>query len=581
MAADRRRSGLFWFFLVSAVFLTFFAGALYLVVRGFRGAVSSVSRGSAVEIDLAIAFPEESLFDLGGPFFGYEALTFRDLLGGISRAKEDARIEKLLLHVRPTGLGWGHVAELRDHLLDFKSSGKSLVAFVEYGSNRDYYLASAADQIYLHPRTVLDLRGVRAEATFVREALGKMGVEAEFERFAAYKDAPDMFTRDDMSSASREALEGLVKTVHDSLVAGLVESRGMERRHAGSLIARGPFTAKEALELDLVDGLHYFDEVKKRMAPEGKDEVATVSVVEYLRAPVNAPAFGTRARIAVIYGIGAIVGGESTEDAMFGRVMGSDTIAKAFESAREDETIDAVVFRIDSPGGSDVASDIIWREATLTREKKPVVVSMADVAASGGYWIATASDAIVAEPTTITGSIGIYAGKFNLRGLYDKIGVSVEGVESSANADFYSSNRSFTPEEREKLRDILEEGYRAFLKRVAESRKKTEDEVHSVAQGRVWSGRDAKEIGLVDELGGFKRALEIAKEKAGFAADARVELRIFPEKKPLLQYLLSSLTVSANSRLLDPLQILARSPILRLAASGAPLVLMPFQLQID
>jgi len=582
MSADRKRSGLFWFVLVSAAFLAFFAGSLYLVVRGLRGAVSPVARGSAVEIDLALAFPEDSLFDLGGAFFGYQTLTFRDLLGGIARAKEDARIEKLLLHVRPTGLGWGHAAELRDQLLDFKSSGKPLVAFVEYGSNRDYFLASAADEIFIHPRSVLDLRGVRAEALFVRGALEKIGVEAEFERFAAYKDAPDMFLREEMSPESREAIAGLVATVHHSLVEALLQGRGMDRERAASLIARGPFTAAEALELDLVDGLHYIDEVKKRLAPEGKDEIGTVSVVDYLRAPSGAPSFGAKARIAVIYGIGAIVGGDSTEDAVFGRVMGSDTIAEAFERAREDESIDAVVFRIDSPGGSDVASDVIWREATLTRGKKPVVVSMADVAASGGYWIATASDAIVAEPTTVTGSIGIYAGKFNLAGLYDKIGVSTDGVGSSANADFFSSSRSFTPEERETLRRILESGYRAFLERVAESRKKTTDEVHSVAQGRVWSGRDAKELGLVDELGGLRRALDIAKEKAGFPADAKVELRIFPEKKPLLEFLLSNFAASSKPRLalLDPREILAHSPLLRYIASGAPLALMPFQIQI-
>jgi len=582
MSADRRRSGFFWFVLVSAAFLAFFAGSLYFVVRSFRGAVSAVARGSAVEIDLALAFPEDSLFDLGGAFFGYETLTFRDLLGGISRAKEDARIEKLLLHVRPTGLGWGHAAELRDQLLDFKSSGKPLVAFVEYGSNRDYFLASAADEIFLHPRTVLDLRGVRAEAMFVRGALDKIGVEAEFERFAAYKDAPDMFLRDEMSPESREAIERLVATVHDSLVEALLQGREMDRERAASLIAQGPFTAQEALELGLVDGLHYIDEVKKRIAPEGKDEIATVSVAEYIHASSGAPSFRAKAQIAIIYGIGAIVGGDSTEDAVFGRVMGSDTIAEAFESAREDESIDAVVFRINSPGGSDVASDVIWREATLTREKKPVVVSMADVAASGGYWIATASDAIVAEPTTVTGSIGIYAGKFNLKGLYDKIGVATDGVESSTNADFFSSSRSFTSEEREKLRRILESGYRAFLERVAKSRKKTTDEVHAVAQGRVWSGRDAKEIGLVDELGGLKRALEIAKEKAGFAADAKVELRIFPEKKPFLEFLLSNLLASSEPKLslLDPREILARSPLLRLAAEGAPLALMPFQIQI-
>ncbi len=581
MSAEGKRRGLFWFLLVSAVFFLFFAGGLFLVVRGLRGAVSPVARGSAVEIDLAMAFPEESLFELGGPFFGYQSLTFRDLLGAISRAKEDARIEKLFLRVRSTGLGWAHAAELRDHLLEFKSSGKSLVAFVEYGANRDYFLASAADEIFLHPRTVLDLRGVRAEALFLRRALDKLGIEPEFERFADYKDAPDLFLRDGMSPESREALTGLVATVYGSLVSALVESRGMEREQAASLIARGPFTAEEALELDLVDGLHYVDEVKKKAAPQGKGELTTVSVADYLRAP-GVPSFGAKARIAVIYGIGAIVGGESTEDAVFGRVMGSDTIAEAFETVREDESIDAVVFRIDSPGGSEVASDVIWREAALTREKKPVVVSMADVAASGGYWIATASDAIVAEPTTITGSIGIYAGKFNLAGLFDKIGVAADGVESSTNAGFFSGSRSFTPEERERLRRILESGYRAFLARVAESRKKTTDEVHAVAQGRVWSGRDAKELGLVDELGGLKRALEIAKEKAGFAADARVELRIFPRKKPLFEYLLANFAAGSRRSLalVDPREALARSPMLRLAADGAVLALMPFQIQI-
>jgi protease-4 len=582
MAAERKPSGFFWFVLVSAAFLTFFAGTIYLVFRGVRGAVTSVSRGSAVEIDLALAFPEDPLFELGGPFFGYESITFRDLLGAISRAKDDARIEKLLLHVRPTALGWAHAAELRDQLLDFKSSGKSLVAFVEYASNRDYYLASLADEIYIHPRSVLDLRGVRAEALFLREALEKAGVEAEFERFAAYKDAPDMFLRDEMSPESREALEALVATVHDSLVDAMVEGRGMDRDQAAAVIARGPFTATEARELDLVDGLHYIDEVKKKMAPEGEEELPAVSVSQYLRAPAPRAGFGARARIALIYGIGAIAGGDSTEDAFFGRVMGSDTIARAFETAREDESIDAVVFRIDSPGGSDVASDVIWKEATLTRAKKPVVVSMADVAASGGYWIATASDAIVAEPTTVTGSIGIYAGKFNLRGLYEKIGVSTDGVSSAPNADFFSSSRSFTPAERERLRHILEEGYQAFLERVAGSRKKTTEEVHEIAQGRVWSGRDAKDLGLVDELGGLKKALDLAKERAGFAPDARVELRVLPEKKPFFQYLLSNLAAKSTPglTLLDPGELVRRSPVLQLVSEGVPLALMPFQLEI-
>ncbi|MGH9323017.1 MAG: signal peptide peptidase SppA [Vicinamibacteria bacterium] len=581
----RRRSWFFWFVIVSAAFMTLVAGSFYLLIRSIRGTTPTVSRGSTVTIDLAHSYPEETLYDIGGPFLGFSRLTFRDLLLGIEDAREDSRIRKLLLHVRATTLGWAQAAELREKLLEFKSSGKSLVAFIEYGSNLDYFLASSADAIYIHPRTVLDLRGLRAEAIFIRSALEKIGVQAEFERVGAYKDAPDTFLRDDLSPESREALQGLVGTIHDVLLTSLVEGRGMDRDRASSLIARGPFTASEALESDLVDGLHYIDEVRKLMAPEGR-KLETLPIRDYQQATRMGPSFGGRgdARVAVIYGIGAIVSGSSTEDAVFGRVMGSDTIAEAFESAREDEDIDAVVFRIDSPGGSDVASDVIWREAMLTREKKPVVVSMANVAASGGYWVATASDAIVAEPATITGSIGIFAGKFNLAGLFDKVGVSTDGVETADNADFFSSTRSFTPEEREKLRQILESGYQAFLERVAQSRNRTIEEVHEIAQGRVWSGRAAHELGLVDELGGLDRALTLAKVRAGFDAEAPVELRIYPEKKQFFEFFLTNFIGGADARapleLLDPRTLLARSPLLRLAGEGAGLALMPFRLRI-
>jgi protease-4 len=216
----------------------------------------------------------------------------------------------------------------------------------------------------------------------------------------------------------------------------------------------------------------------------------------------------------------------------------------------------------------------------LTREKKPVVVSMGDVAASGGYWIATASSAIVAEPTTITGSIGIYAGKFNFKGLYDKLGVTTDGVGTTANADFFSAGRSFTEEERERLREILEDGYQTFLERVAASRGKTTEEAHEVAQGRVWSGRMALEKGLVDELGGLRRSIELAKEKAGFDSDATAELVIYPEKRSLLEAFLSSLTETRAHSALSPRDVLPRSPILGLLTDGAPLALLPYSIRV-
>ncbi|HEX9726854.1 MAG TPA: signal peptide peptidase SppA, partial [Vicinamibacteria bacterium] len=293
---------------------------------------------------------------------------------------------------------------------------------------------------------------------------------------------------------------------------------------------------------------------------------------------------GHRPTIALIYGVGVIVGGENDEDPFYGRVMGADTLASAFKQVREDDSIDAVVFRIQSPGGSDVASDAIWREAALTMEEKPVVVSMADVAASGGYWIATASDAIVAEPSTITGSIGIYAGKFNVDGLYEKIGFSRDGVLRGESADFWSDARSFTPEERLRLRQILQAGYDRFLDKVAQSRDMKPEEVDAIGQGRIWTGAQALEIGLVDEVGGLDRAVALAKEKAGIAADADVNLEIYPEAGTLFDLLWKQM-VYATPEVTGvhawlPERLLSRSPVLKLLTEKPSLALMPYDVKI-
>ena len=580
----RRPSWLLWLVIFSGGTLFLLTATFYALFRSLGTRAPSLSSGTALSVDLARAYPEDPLYDMSGPFVEVKDITYRELLFAVRTAKEDARIEKLFLHVRGTGLGWANMFELHRQLLDFKSSGKVIVAFIEYAGNRDYFLASAADEVYLHPRGMIDLRGVRAELLFVKSTLDKLGVEAEFERFGAYKDAPDMFLRENMSEASREAIGEVVDTLHETMVTAIAEGRGIDEPAVNALIAAGPFTAEQAKEHRLVDGLHYMDEVRAKLAEEG-EEPKTMEVASY-RAVTRRSSFSVDGRIALIYGVGAIVGGTNREDSVFGRVMGSDTIGDAFKTVREDDSIDAVIFRIDSPGGSDVASDVIWREAQLTREKKPVIVSMANVAASGGYWIAMASDTILAEPTTITGSIGIYAGKFNLSGLYEKVGVSRDGVSSTPNADFFSDNRSFTPEERAQFRAIVESGYRAFLERVAEARGKTTEEVHAVAQGRVWTGRSALEHGLIDELGGLERAIAIAKEKIDLEPTDRVALVIYPEKKNIFEAILSSFlqtreVLQLPARALSPQELLRRSPLLRALASGQPLAMMPYELTLN
>jgi protease-4 len=356
----------------------------------------------------------------------------------------------------------------------------------------------------------------------------------------------------------------------------------MPTEDMAGLVDRGPFPARAALEAGLVDDLLYRDEVEETLT-FGSEKYQPVTVLGYQRSGDDGLGLG-RSKIALIYGVGMIVSGESVDDPFVGRVMGSDTIAKAFRAVRNDDSIKAVVFRIDSPGGSDVASDVIWREASLTKEKKPVIVSMANVAASGGYWIATASDAILAEPTTLTGSIGIYAGKFNMNGFYEKIGFNKQRVMKGNSADFFSDTRNFTEEERQRFRAILEEGYRRFLEKVSTSRGKETSDVDAIAQGRVWTGAQALENGLVDELGGLDRAIALAKEKAGIPQSSRVQLELLPRKKSLIEVFIGRMIYGAPELLsrggLDRQSLMDRSPVLRMLMEGQRLAVMPYRVEL-
>ncbi|MFQ5789384.1 MAG: signal peptide peptidase SppA [Acidobacteriota bacterium] len=576
-----RRRWIVWVLLAVVFLITFSAAGVYLLLRALELAPPEVSAGSTLHFDVAGDLPEDSLYKLGGLFFGVERVTFRSALDSIAQAGDDSRIENLLLHLRGAEFGWAKADELRAALQEFKSSGKPLVAFIEQGGNLDYFLALAADAVYLHPQGVLDLRGLQAEVTFLKSTLDKLGIEAEFEQIGAYKNAPDVFTRETLSSSHREVLEAIVGDLYARFVAFIAGKRNLTTAQVRELLDRGPFPARDAHEAGLVDGLSYRDEVEDSLTGEGR-EFEDVTVARYQSVGPARRRLGRR-RMALIYGVGIIVGGESDDDAFFGRVMGSDTIARAFRDAREDDSIEAVVFRIDSPGGSDVASDVIWREAKLTMEKKPVVVSMSDVAASGGYWIATASHAIVAEPNTLTGSIGIYGGKFNLKGFYEKIGFNKERVLEGESADFWSDTRSFTPEERARYRRMLEEGYRRFIQKVAEARDKAPEDIDALGQGRVWTGAQALERGLVDELGGLGRALSLAKEKAGIGEDVDVVLKVYPEKKSVFEVLLRKIVHGAPEMMgwepWELKQLASRSAVFRLLMEGKRLAIMPYQVR--
>ncbi len=577
------RRWLFWVLLAVGLFLAVSALAMYMLLRSLDLAAPTVATGTTLNLDVRGNLPEESLYEFGSSFFSVERLTFRDFIDAVERAKGDSRIENLLVNFRDTQLGWAKAEELRAALVGFKESGKPLCSYIEQAGNLEYFLASAADTVYLHPQSVLDLRGLQAEVTFMKSTFEKLGIQADFERIGPYKNAPDVYTRSSLSAEHREALEAIVDDLYNRLVESLAEARGMSIEEMQQIIDRGPFPARIAEELGLVDGLRYRDEIEAELK-QGSREFRSVGVAGYQRSADSGFALDGSASIALIYGVGMIVSGESAEDTFFGRVMGSDTIAEAFKEAREDDSIQAVVFRINSPGGSDVASDVIWREAFLTMEKKPVIVSMSDVAASGGYWIATASNAIVAEPTTLTGSIGIFAGKFNLSGLYEKIGFNKERVTRGESADFWSDTRNFSDEERRRFQEILREGYGRFLDKVAQSRNKQRDEVDALAQGRVWTGAQALERGLVDELGGLDRAVALARQEANIPEGKKIRLEVYPHKKSFLNVILRRMVYQTPAifgwETLQPDRILEHSPVLRLLTEGQRLAVMPFSIEL-
>ena len=469
------------------------------------------------------------------PFSRGKTNSLKGILDRFKQIGKNPDIQAVLIGFQGLEVGFAKMTEIRNAILGVRESGKKVFCYMESFGNGGYYLATACDKIFLNPAGDVWVTGLISTAIFFKDMFDKIGVEAEFEKIGAYKSAPESFIRDSMSEASREQINALLDDFFSVYVEGVSEARNMKIDEVKDLINNGPYTAPQALEKGLVDELVYQDEIKDKLKDIlGKKPIIKEFKKEYKRKPYEtAWKYSTQpiSKIALIYASGGIISGKNRKG--FGsQTMGSETIAKAIRKAREDKSVKAIVFRIDSPGGSALASDVIWREVYLTttgEDKKPFIVSMSDVAASGGYYIACAADTIVANPLTITGSIGVFGGKFNFAGLLDKIGVNTETIKRGDNADLLSPFKAGSEEERKKMRDYIGWIYDDFTKHVADGRSMTQDEVKKVGEGRVWSGVRAKKIGLVDELGGLTRALEIAKEAAGIEKDKEVVLKILPK----------------------------------------------------
>ena len=530
------------------VLLAIFGGVFFLVVAGvfalafFAGRGPSVPSNATLVLRVGGDLAEVAPNDVVGYLTGARTPTVRGITETLRKAKVDERVKAVLL--KPTGFTtpyWGKIQEVRDAITDFRKSGKPLYAYLEYGGDRDYYLASAAEKVFLTPSSPLDLSGVATYEIFLRGSLDKLGVVPDLHHIGEYKTAANTFTEKGFTAAHREMDESLNRDLYEQIVRGVADARKKPDGEIRRLIDEGPFTPEDALRAGLIDDVKYEDEVLEQLK---KDNGQQFEGEMYSSVSARSLGLNRGPRIAVIYVSGAIVSGESGYDPIQGPVLGSDTLIQSIRRARRDRSVRAIVLRIDSPGGSATASDIIWRELMLAREEKkdrPIVASMSDLAASGGYYVALPAQVIVAQPSTLTGSIGIFGGKFTTGGLYEKLGARIESTSIGKHAEMNSPARPYNADERKKLEEQLQAFYDQFVEKVADSRKSTPERIDQLAQGRVWTGQQAKQNGLVDVLGGLPQAIAQAKQLANIPADSDVELSIYPQPKTLYELLAEQL----------------------------------------
>ena len=562
-------------------------GVLVLIATlRLRGPSSGSPTASVVlTLDVPSVLPETSppyRFVPSFASFRRSRMTVFELTHGIRRAATDDRVRGLVLHLGSVDWGWARIAEVRDAILRFRAAGKPVYAGLsDASSEAELLVASAADVVSLPPTANLAIDGLTLSALFFRGTFDKVGITPNFAHIGRYKSAAEAYTRTGMSEDARASFESLLEDDFRGFVDSLAASRHLPRDSVVRLVDHGPFTAREALAAGLVDTLIYdaeLDSLAMRRGPGALDRLRFSRWLDRQSEP------GGSSRIALVVAAGAIVPGRSRESAMNGLELGSETLCEALREARRRSSIRAVVLRIDSPGGVSSASDEIWREVERCRRVKPVIVSMSDYAASGGYYIAAPADSIVAEPGTITGSIGVFGGKLNVLGLYRKLGLNVETVSRGRHAGMFSSVRDFTPEEATRYEAMLDTFYRGFVQRVAAGRRMRTAQVDSIGQGRVWSGSEARAIGLVDRLGGLDAAIEMARARAHMPV-GEPAIEHFPRvTRSLVQRMLEGLFDEDDEESDAELASLPPVVLAWLAASRIPsgtvLALLPWSLEI-
>lgn len=535
----------------------FISGFLFiLVIIAVVGAISSLSSpeisvksNSVLRISLSEEIvdrtydsPFESLTALGGS--QTRKLGLNDILESIRRAKTDENITGIYLEPVTPSVGIATLTEIRQALIDFKTSGKFVIAYSDSYTQSGYYMASVADKVYLNPLGLLPLLGLRSEMMFFKGSLEKLGLEPVIFRHGKFKSAIEPLINDKMSAENREQYQTFMNSIWNSMLTDVAASRNKTVEELNALCNNMSLrTAADAVSYGLVDSLVYKDQILQQLVTlsgTSKKQPEFISLGKYSKLPKSGKSI-EKNKIAVVYAGGTVVRGDGDYDE-----MGSERISKAIREAREDSTVKAVVLRVNSGGGDALASEIIWREVDLTRQVKPVIASMGDLAASGGYYVLACADTIVAGPQTITGSIGVFGVLLNAEKFFNqKLGVTFDRVTTNSHADIGSISRPITDDERAVIQSGVEQIYTTFLKRVSAGRNMPEASVDSIGQGRVWAGVDAKRLGLVDELGGLTRSIELAAAKANLTAYRVVD---YPKQEDPYTELINALTGEYSER---------------------------------
>jgi protease-4 len=571
-------------------------GALLIWMAVFYKAEPPIRDNSVLVLRVAGTLPDYSPDDPFKKFFGGPDQSLTGLVMQFKKAKVDRRIKAVLLDVNMSGIGWGKADEIRDAITDFRSSGKQVYAYIEFGLNKEYYIATAADKIIVPPPGELFINGLAADVMFFRGSLDKLGIYPDIYQIGKYKTAANMFKEKEMTDAHREFINEFIEDLYQRYINKIAEARRKTPEEVRTLIDNAPYNAEQAKNAGLIDEAMYRDQLesmlKKQLGQKESDPLIAVRAHDYRDVSPESLGLNKGERIAVIYATGEIGSGSSQNSPNGDQSIGSDTVAKALNDAAADKTIKAIVLRVDSPGGSGLASDIIWRAVETANQKKPVVVSMGDVAASGGYYISASASKIIAQPSTITGSIGVLAGKPVMRGLYDWLGISNEYVVRGKTAGMFRATEKFSDDERVKFEEWIKTTYyRDFVPKVAKGRGKDPQYIDSVAQGRVWTGGQAKDKGLVDEFGGLDKAIDVAKQLAKIPGDKGVQRVILPYPTTFLEQLLYGSGENSNTELEQQRAVLAAMPedarrafrfmqMMDRMKNGETMLVMPFDLRI-